>query len=450
MSELNPFKLYLKKYINTISGLQAFQLMRFGTLLLISILFAKSSLSTQAIGEYEIFLFITALFCSFWINGLIQSFLPLFRNNKTFKNKRAKSPEIFNAFLLISALSLLVILVLLIFNQSLTDLLIETSSIPFFKLILLYIFFSSPSFLIEYIYLLNNKPKFILIYGITTFPVQLVLVALPAVLGYSLEWCLAGLVTTSVIRYIWLLVLLKQTAVFQLSIAFVREHLHFAYPLILTTLLGASANYIDGFLVLNKYDRATFAIFRYGAKEFPLILLMANALSNAMIPEFSNPEKFKESMTVLRKKSAKLMHLLFPVTLFLLIFSPWLYPLVFNPEFSESAVIFNIYLLLITSRLIFPHALLIGLKKTKIVLYATLVEFIINVSLSLLFIQLWGIAGVAFATVIAFASQKIIWLIYNKKKLNLAVNDYVPLKLLLIYSVLTIAVFTIIYLFHFQ
>ncbi|MFW5832142.1 MAG: oligosaccharide flippase family protein, partial [Prolixibacteraceae bacterium] len=304
----------LQKYITNISGLQVFQLLRFGTLLLISIVFAKSSLSTDAIGRYELFLFIVALFSSFWINGLIQAFLPLYKSNKSFNGKTVRSPEIFNVWLLISFLTLLVIFILIIFNRTLAVLLTSQDSFPYLPLIVLYLFFINPSYLIEYIYLLKNRPRSILKYGFTVFPLQFLLVSLPAILGYSLEYCLAGLVVSAFIRYLWLLAVLKKYALFKFSGAFIREHLHYGYPLILTAFLGASASYIDGFLVLNQFDSSTFAIFRYGAKEFPLVLLMASALSNAMIPEFSQKETFTASLSALRNKTKNLMHLLFPVT----------------------------------------------------------------------------------------------------------------------------------------
>lgn len=435
----------LKKYINNISGLQVFQLIRFGTLLLISIVLAKSHLSTESIGQYEFFLFLTALFCSFWINGLIQAFLPLYRNNKTYNLKENKSPEIFNAFILISFLSVLTILVLIIFKTPLSDVLSSSGAIPYFNLILIYIFFSSPSFLIEYIYLLKNKPEKILIYGFVTFSAQFVFVSLPVIFGFGIEKALSGLILISIIRYVWLIGLLKKYSRFVLSIEFIREHFHFAWPLIISTLLGSSANYVDGFLVLNQFDSATFAVFRYGAKEFPLVLLMANALSTAMISEFSQKEKLAGALAHLRKKSVSLMHLLFPVTVLFLGLSHWLYPLVFNPDFSESAVIFNIYLLLIISRLVFPHTLLIGMKKTNIVMYVSLAELLVNVTLSIVFIHLWGIEGVAFATVIAFAFQKAVWMVYNKKVLGISPNEYIPLKTLSIYSFITLVVFFLMY-----
>ena len=446
MSKPNrSYKLFLKKYINNISGLQVFQLIRFGTLLLISIVFAKSHLTTEAIGNYEFFLFITALFCSFWINGLIQSFLPLYRNNKTFNSSENKSSEIFNAFILISFLSILTILILLIFKKPLSGILESSDKIPYFNLVLIYIFFSSPSFLIEYIYLLKNQPGKILKYGIITFTTQFILVSLPVIIGFDIEKALLGLIIISIIRYVWLMVLLKKHSRFALSVKFIKEHIHFAWPLIISTLVGSSAGYVDGFLVLNKFDAATFAVFRYGAKEFPLVLLMANALSTAMISEFSQKEKLTAALINLRKRSANLMHLLFPATIFFLVFSQWLYPKIFNPNFSESAVIFNIYLLLIISRLVFPHTILIGMKKTNIVMYTSFAELIVNVVLSIIFINIWGIKGVAFATVIAFGFQKIIWLAYNKKILGISPTDYIPLKFLTIYSLITVVVFCLMY-----
>lgn len=433
--------MFSKKYIDNISGLQIFQLLRFGTLLLISIIFAKSNLSTETIGSYEMFLFIAALLCSFWINGLIQSFLPLYNNNNTFENTKGKSPEIFNVFLLVSILSILVIFLLVIFNKPLSNIITKKGDIPFLNLLLVYIFFSSPSYLIEYIYLVRNDVYRILKYGIFTFFLQFIFIATPVLLGYSMKFSVIGLTLISIVRYVWLLVLLRKHALFSPSIKFIKEHIYFAYPLIVSTLLGSSALYVDGFLVLNRFDTATFAIFKYGAKEFPLVVLMANALSTAMIPAFSLKTKLRDALVVLRKKTTNLMHLLFPVTMLFLLLSSWLYPLIFNDNFADSARIFNLYLLLIISRLVFPQTILIGLKKTKIVMYASFVELVINVLLSIVFVNFWGIEGIAFATLIAFACQKIIWVVYIKIALKISPKEYIPVAELVIYSILTLCTY---------
>jgi O-antigen/teichoic acid export membrane protein len=438
-------ELFFKKYINNISGLQSFQLMRFCTLLLISIVFAQSGVATGQIGLYEVFLFVTALVCSFWVNGIIQSFLPLYESNRTFEKQGKKSPEIFNVFLLISLLSLIIVAFLASFKNSFENTFTPGAEIPFLGLMLCYIIFNCPSFLIEYIYLVRNEPTKIIRYGLIAFSIQLILVTLPLALGYDMYYSVLGLVLASLFRYLWLIVLLRKYALFRISFDFIKEHLQCAWPLVVSTLMSTSAQYVDSFLVLNRFDSTTFAIFKYGAREFPLILLMATALSTAMIPEFSNNKNIGDALLRLKKKSANLMHLLFPISIVFLFASEWIYPRLFNENFSESARIFNIYLLLIISRLVFPHSILIGLKRTKIVMYASFAELVCNISLSVIFIQFWGIEGIAFATIIAYLVQKVIWIFYISTRLKIPVKQYIPLVELFGYSVLLIVTFIVVF-----
>ena len=72
---------------------------------------------------------------------------------------------------------------------------------------------------------------------------------------------------------------------------------------------------------------------RYGAKEFPFSLLLANALSIALISKLSNQNELEEGMTVLKEKSKRLMHVLFPVSILFLLTSKWFYPLVFSIKY---------------------------------------------------------------------------------------------------------------------
>ena len=103
------------KFIDNISGLQSVQLLRFTTFLIISVVFTKSHLSRPQIGTWELFLFISSLLSFFWVSGIIQSLLTLYNRNRTFRvtgeTEGRKSPEIFNAFLLILFFSFLVCVV---------------------------------------------------------------------------------------------------------------------------------------------------------------------------------------------------------------------------------------------------------------------------------------------------------------------------------------------------
>ena len=425
----------MKKYLNTVSAFQFYQLIRYSTLILIGIVFTKTALSNKAIGEYETFIFLAGAVSFFWLNGLLKAFLPLAgeaQNNKT---------NIFNAFILLQFYSILAALFLFLLQPYFSEYLLNGNKIPETGLLLIFIALSGPSNLAEYYYLIRKQNKRIIIYGVVSFFVQFVLVVLPVVFGYPIRISLIGLVISAFLRYSWLLILMIINNEFYASKAFILEHLKLGGPLVAATLLSGSAQFVDGFIVTSKYDEATFAVFRYGARELPLAMLLANALSSAMLPVFADKKALKENLQKLKSSITKLMHLLFPLTAVLLLVSKPLFPIVFNPEFTESATIFNIYLLLIISRLIMPQTILNGLKITNPIMTASFFELVLNVLLSLLFVQFWGISGIAFATFAAYLFEKIILAIIVKNKLKISLLSYLPIGLYLLYSFGIVVIF---------
>jgi hypothetical protein len=409
--------------------------------LIVSIIFTKSHLTRAEIGQWEMFMFIAGLMTFFWVTGIIQSLLPLYHRNKTYRkigdNGTTKSPEIFNAFLLLCFFSLLFFAL----GHSLKNnfsVFHFSGNVPYINLLLLYILLSSPVCLIEYIYLLNNRSYRIFQYGLYTFTAQLIFIITPVLFGKDIIWSIWGLLAITGFRWIWLIVLLRRYTEMKISVEFMKEHLYLGVPLILTSLISGSAQYTDGVIVSAVYrDPAIFAWFRYGAKEFPLVLMLANGLSNAMLPEFSTRERMKESLAKIRVKSKRLMHFLFPTAMLMMLFSKWIYPRMFNPEFQKSADIFLIYSLLIIPRLIFPQTIIVGRKKTHISLIAAILELAINIPLSLLMIK-WGynIVGVALSTFIVYTIGKVFLVGYLWAKMNIAPSEYIPVRLYAFYSIL--------------
>ena len=423
--------------------------MRFTVFLIISIVFTKSHLTRAEIGSWEMFLFIGGLITFFWVTGVIQSLLPLYHRNKTYRklgdNGEGKSPEVFNAFLLLCFFSLLVFAIGHSLKHSFSVFNI-TGNVPYLNLLLLYILLSSPVCLIEYIYLLNNRSYRIFQYGIYTFSAQLILIITPIILGKDLIWSIYGLLAVTAVRWIWLLILLRRYTEMKISVKFMREHLYLGLPLILTSLISGSAQYTDGIIVSAVYrDPGMFAWFRYGAKEFPLVLMLANGLSNAMLPEFSTRSRLKESLAKIKAKSRNLMHICFPATMVVMLFARWIYPRMFTPEFQKSADVFLIYSLLVIPRLIFPQTVIVGRKKTHITLIAALLELGLNIPLSLLMIK-WGynIVGVALATFIVYLIGKIYLAGYLWVKMKIKPAEYIPLKVYALYSLLLGVLFILI------
>ena len=428
----------MKNKLNSISAFQFYQVVRYATLILIGVVFTKTAITQTEIGEYETFVFIASAVSYFWLNGLQKALLPVSVTNKDTKS------HIFSAFLVLQLFSILAAVFLFLMQPVFSKFLLNGKNIPEIGLLLVFIVFGVPANLIEYYYIIKKQNVAIVVYSVVSFSVQLILVTLPVIMDHGISMALKGLVLSSVLRYVWLLIILITNREIHYSNSFVKEHLKLGGPLILATFLSGSAQFVDGFIVTSYFDEGTFAVFRYGARELPLAMLLANALSTAMLPDFAIENQLRLNLQKLKQSVTRLSHFLFPLTAVLLLITHSVFPIIFNPKFTESATIFNIYLLIIISRLLLPQTLLNGLKIMKPIMTAALLELIVNVSLSLILVQFFGISGIAYATFIAYLFEKIYLSIEVKRKMNVSVNEYIPLKIYTVYSLTIILIFALV------
>ncbi len=423
----------------TISALQFYQLVRFGSLLLISILLTKAGLSATDIGLYESVLFLVGLLSFFWINGYIQSFLAIHRE---YTLPDQKHPGYVNAAGVLFLFALLAVVIFLISAPFLELSIWTHHRNDLLPILLIYLLVSAPTALVEYIYLLEKQAGKLIRYSLWSHGIQVGLVGILIFMGHGLMGALVGLLASAVVRLVWLIALLRRWGQFQVNVRFITTSLFTAWPLILLALVGGSASYIDGSVVAAYFDEAHFAIFRYGARELPFVVLFANAFSNAMVPHFSNPEALEENLQTLKKKALQLAHFFFPITFALLLTSHFLFPILFNPDFAASASIFNIYLLIISSRLVFPQTILYGMRDNTPVLWIGIFALGVHLLTSLGLVSVWGLQGVALAAVVANLVEKTILAYYLHKKHGISIKNYLHLNWWILYnSVLLIVYF---------
>ncbi len=433
--------------VNNVTALQTFQLLRFVCFLVISILLTKSNLSTKDIGDWEMMLFISGALSYFWVTGIIQSFLPLSKRNLAFIHHErvdGKSPELFNAFFLLLIFSLLFSVLILSMNTY-GNVYLQSTKIPFPYLLVVYFILSNTTPLIEYIFLLQDRPSYIFWYGIISFIVQTGAVCIPIMLGWGIESGIWGLIAVSFLRFLFLILLLYRYAEFKLSLTFIRNNLYVGYPIMFSTLLSGSTQYVDSLVASITFDTENFAIFRYGCKELPFVVMMTSGLHNALIPAFSVKKNIPNILHEIKVKSLRLMHFLYPLSILIMIFSKWLYGnILFNETFYRSADVFMVYQLMIISRIVFPQTILIGLKKTNILMWAAIIEIVLNIAASLFFIQYYGVVGIALGSGLIHILEKFVLMWYNYHKLGIAPKEYVPMAWYLFYSLLIGIVFILI------
>jgi O-antigen/teichoic acid export membrane protein len=309
-------------------------------------------------------------------------------------------------------------------------------------LVILYLVLFAPSTLVEYWYVIAGETKKLVRYGIVAFTLQLLMVGIPVILGAGVKGAMWGMIAAGAFRTAWLLAILGKNGTFSISIPFWKKYLALGTPILLSVLLSGSAQYVNGFIISAHFDPGVFAIFRYGARELPLVALLAHALSNAIVPVIRR-EGQTEGFKQLRDRTGRMADWMFPLTAVLVLSAYFIFPAVYGKSYLDSAGVFNLFLLLITSRLLFPQAVLVAMERTRILMVAALLELILNVGLSLWLVQLWGIRGVALATVVAYIFERAVLMVYTGKVLGVPARDYTHLKKHLSWSFVLIGTYLV-------
>lgn len=423
--------------------------MRFGTTLLIGILLARFfQLTTGEIALYEVLLFLGNFLSFFWISAGIKSLLSQFSKEKD------QSGLLINLTFLLLLFGLLAGGSLYLFQDFIIHQFTQYDQLAHIGLISLFLVFNAPTAIIEYIYLLQKKEKAILWYGSILFSSQLLVIISPLLFNWGLKGIFQGLLAWSILKFVWLLKLLLENPLSQENTSIpIRNEIHsknnklvrlnwrqlkslllLMFPLSLHMLIGGGMEYVDGFIVTSHFeDTGMFAIFRYGARELPLVTILTAALTATLIPLAVENQAL--AIDKIKMEVDKLINWLFPVTMVLMLLSPYLFPLVYTNNFRESASVFNVYLLIISSRLLLPQVIIYAQQHNFVLVWSAIIEVLINLGLSLYLVRDYGLAGIAFATVIAYLVNKIILIAYNYIKFQIPLSAYLNWRKYLLFNV---------------
>ncbi|HPW67058.1 MAG TPA: lipid II flippase MurJ [Salinivirgaceae bacterium] len=433
-------KVLFKKLIENRSlSLQCFLMGRFAGALLVSILLAKSYLwmqnpiDTVGIGQYELFLFIAGFINFFWINALVSGLLSFVdtNNHQSLNNKLAQTFYLFGALSLIFGL-------LFAFGQYFF-IIFDNVGVVILSGALIYSLFWTPSMLLEYTFVLKKQTLPLYLSGFITPLFFLLFSITGAYTTQSVDGVIFGTVLFAFLRFVATSVILFRNGVPKVDLAWIKKLLFFSAPLVISAIIAESGVYIDGIIVNSLFDEQTFAIFRYGARELPLNSILAVGLYNAMIPMFSSTTNSDVELSELKNKTRRLLILLVPISILFLIFSDWLFANVFNEAFKQSAIVFDVYLLLVIPRLLLPQTIIVGFKRNNLLVWVSIIEIITNVALSIWWGIIWGIFGVALATLVAFIVEKVTMIYLTNKHIDIKPSKYIPIKT---FTLLSIAITT--------
>lgn len=413
--------------------LQFFQLSRHFSVLFYAFFLPFLGFSKAEIGSFELLQIMAFSFSFFWVSGLIQGLMIVYPSLPV----EQKNNMLYSAFLFFVLISFISLIILLGCIQLKFPGFQYFSQVPFLVIFLIYYLVNTPGQLIEYILFLKDNYKWLKIFCLISFPLQIVFFAVPMLIYNDLFWGIVGLLLWSVIRIIFI-ICVYYFKHFTLDKKLIIKWIEYSIPLLFSALVGGLASVINAALVQYHFigNTAVFAIYRYGARELPFVNGLFEGLGIGIIPALV--KNLKDGLDQLKNNTRFLIHLVFPISILLMFFVNIWFPLLFSALFQESIPIFKIFLFLVILRIIPTNAVINALGNSKTLAFIGLLELLVHICCSIIGLKWFGLIGIAYATCVAYFFEKLAGLVFLWWSNKIFIYHLIPLGWWLFYSLLLI------------
>ena len=186
------------------------------------------------------------------------------------------------------------------------------------------------------------------------------------------------------------------------SFSAARELVTFTLPLALGTMIGTISIQLDKLIVSFMCTPDEFAVYSIGAIQLPIIGILTGAITSVTLAEMRNhvvDGKRTEALKLFRLTAQKSSLLILPAMFFFLLTADSFIQLLFTVDYSESAVPFRWYLVLLPLRTVVFGSLIISLGRNDFILFRSAVNLVLNLLLSMAMVWFFGPWGAVVATI---------------------------------------------------
>ena len=401
-------------------------------MVVIAAIFAKYIKAPTLINHWETYMLLGSSLTFFYVSGMGYTLVSFVK-----KHNISSWPSIFrNSFQLLfmlSCLSFFGIVCIGHFNPMYSYPLTDLCAFGIYSIAMVC------STILEYMYFINRAYKKLLLWGFVNFIAFVSCATLPLIFGLPFRYSILALAIYGTIKLTYTLLHIDNPFTLKQN-NFFKPLIRFNWPIVSSLLLGTGYIYLASFILKVHVSDQAFNVFRYGSREFPLFLVMANALS--IVLGGLTAEKYNKTdyWMTLKKSHRRLLHQLMPIACFLMLSSSYLFEILFSKSFIPSFIIFNILNLTLLARVLFPQSLLLGLGKNRYFFYSSLFECGVGILLVMLLIPNYGIQGVAYGLSIAFFAEKSL-LIYYCYRQGIPFHKSLDLGWYIFYSILLLSCF---------
>lgn len=230
--------------------------------------------------------------------------------------------------------------------------------------------------------------------------------AIPALLGASITQLMAWFLIVAGIRlamFLWYFLVVSRGSLAREHVN-PKELLAYGFPLSLSALVGKLNVQADKYAVALVGGRAVLAVYTVGAVELPLVSSLAYQVTNTLVPSLTLAHAGGDRAGFLRYwhgSVEKVAAIMMPVFFYFMLLAAPAMRVLFSAEFTEAAIPFRVYLLLLPLRLCGYGSVLRSLGETRPVLTSSLAALAVNAVLVYPLYLLMGLAGPALASDLA-------------------------------------------------
>ena len=188
-------------------------------------------------------------------------------------------------------------------------------------------------------------------------------------------------------------------------------------PLGLTSIIGTLYYITDGFIVSLVLSPEEYAILRNGAFQIPFISTLYSIIGIVLmkdISDFIQNNNYGEIINLKSRAIAIAVVLIFPITLYSIIFASYWIPFMFTSLYSGSIIVFMIYNIMTLFRITDYENIIVLSENGSRLPSIYIKSFLLNVLLSLPLTYFLGPSGSAFASILSF-----LYLIFALTSINL-------------------------------
>lgn len=187
-----------------------------------------------------------------------------------------------------------------------------------------------------------------------------------------------------------------------LNAEFLRRQFHYAAPLFLSSFVIVVGRQIDKFIIAAVYPTTDFAVYFRGALELPVVMIVTYTISNMLLPKFVQlfqAGREKDFLRVWHEAIKKTTILIYPLFTIFFFISHRFLTFLYTDRYAESVPIFRIYLLVLLLQVTAYDCVLQATGRTREIFYASMINVISNLTVSLILIRVVGLRGAAIGLV---------------------------------------------------